>query len=74
MNFTLRHQLTHLDRTIVELLNERARLCEQLERVQVQREACVDDLLGRSRGPFPAEALRETFAAIDRGCGVGEVR
>ncbi len=74
MNFTLRHQLTHLDRTIVELLNERARLCEQLEPVQVQREACVDDLLRRSQGPFPADALRETFEAIDRGCGAGEAR
>jgi len=74
MNFTLRHQLTHLDRTLVELLNERARLCAQLEASRVQREACVDDLLRRSRGPFPAEALRETFAAIDRGCGAGGER
>jgi hypothetical protein len=70
MTITLRHQLTQLDRTIVELLNERARLCRDLEPLEVQREACIDDLLRRSGGPFPAEELREAFAAIDRGCGV----
>jgi len=69
MKPTLRHQLTHLDRTIVELLNERARLCLSLELTEPQRAACIDDLLRRSSGPFEAEALREAFAAIERGCG-----
>jgi hypothetical protein len=68
MKPTLRHQLTHLDRTIVELLNERAQLCLHLDSTEAQSAACIDDLLRRSSGPFEAEALREIFAAIERGC------
>ena len=68
MKPTLRHQLTHLDRTIVELLNARAELCLALELTEPQSAACIDDLLRRSSGPFEAEALRDAFEAIERGC------
>jgi len=73
MKPTLRHQLTHLDRTIVELLNERAELCHHLGSPEPQSAACIDDLLRRSSGPFEADALREIFEAIERGCRGGEL-
>ena len=77
MKPTLRHQLTHLDRTIVELLNARAELCHHLDHSlgggELQSAACIDDLLRRSSGPFEADALREIFEAIERGCR-GEAR
>jgi len=68
-----RHHLTILDRTIVQLLNERARLVRaQRPGTPTQDEGdstpFVDDLLRRSAGTFPAPALREAFEAIDRGC------
>ncbi len=72
MNTHLRHHVTHLDRTIVALLNERARLFEQVDSAEAPlRGAHVEDLLQRSTGPFPAEALRDAFEAIDRGCSGG---
>ena len=61
-----RTHLTELDRTIVHLCNERARLVAAAG--EGETGAHVDDLLRRSAGPFPAAALREAFAAIDRGC------
>lgn len=77
MSFASRHQLTALDRALVHLLDERARLTrEWAERDSTQDPtrdpiwgAFVDDLLARSDGDFPAVRLREVFAAVDAGCG-----
>ena len=68
MTPSTRHHLTLLDRTIMQLLNERARLISRNGKSANAAEAHVDDLLQRSAGPFPAGALRDAFAAIDRGC------
>jgi hypothetical protein len=68
MNSSRRHHLTQLDRTIVQLFNERARLLCASTELEETVTAHVDDLLQRSTGPFPAEALRQAFEAIDRGC------
>ena len=62
------HHLTLLDRTLVSLLNERARLVAQDPEIQDSGDAHVNDLLRRSAGPFPAEELRATFTAIREGC------
>lgn len=66
MNPGTQTHLTALDRTIVNLCNERARLIAAAG--DGDSGAHVDDLLRRSPGPFPASALREAFDAIDRGC------
>jgi len=61
-----RHHLSVLDRTILRLLNERARLAQSCAEGELTPH--VEDLLRRSEGPFPAGALREAFAAVERGC------
>lgn len=70
MNLALRHQLTALDRALLALLDERARLaCEAAAAAPgAFPAASVDDLLARSSGDFPAAVLRELFGAVDRGC------
>lgn len=68
MKTGLRHQLAHLDRSLLALLNERARLVAETEPHDETARAAVEDLLRRNAGPFPAEALRDVFAAVDRGC------
>ncbi|MFT7667974.1 MAG: hypothetical protein ACI8X5_000660 [Planctomycetota bacterium] len=68
MNASMRHHLSVLDRTIVHLLNERARLVAGATSDAEFVTAHFDDLARRSAGPFPSEALKDTFAAIDRGC------
>jgi hypothetical protein len=73
MNPSLRQHLTRLDRTLVDLFNERARLFAQAGEEAHRLSANVEDLLARSAGPFPAKPLREAFAALDRGCR-GEAR
>lgn len=64
----MRSHLTLLDRAIVRLLDERARLVRELGGGSVPAVA-VEDLLRRADGDFPAEAMREAFSAIERGCG-----
>lgn len=74
MNASTNHHLTQLDRTLVMLLNERARLIaratpgEGISRGSFPLEAHLQDLLRRSDGPFPAGALREAFRTIHAGC------
>ena len=68
MQPALRHQLAHLDRTLLALLNERARLLATVEAEDPGRFAMVDDLLRRHDGPFSADILGELFACIDAGC------
>jgi len=68
MQPALRHQLAHLDRTLLALLNERARLLAPVSSDDPGRFAMVDDLLRRHDGPFCAETVSKVFAAIDEGC------
>jgi hypothetical protein len=60
-----RHHVAHLDRTLLALLNERARLAAECEDGAPVH---MDDLLRRSDGPLDAQALRAIFAAIEAGC------
>lgn len=66
MNPALRNQLLTLDRALLALLDERARLV--LEIAPAPAAAALDDLLRRHDGPVPAGAVREFFAAVDRAC------
>jgi chorismate mutase len=68
MNPALRTQLLHLDRALLSLLDERARLYSELEPSDPARAATVDELLRRHAGPFPPEAVREIFAAVEQAC------
>ncbi len=68
MKQALRHHLTHLDRTLISLFNERARLFAAAGREAEELQAHLDDLLARSPGPFPAREAEQLFAALDRGC------
>ncbi len=68
MKPSIRHHLTELDRTLIELMNERARLFASAQGEAMSLTANVDDLLRRSGGPFPAAPLRAAFAALDDGC------
>jgi len=65
VNPAIRNQLKHLDRSLLALLNERARLLRGLDATETR--AAIDDLLRRSSGYFPPEHLRDVFLAIDRG-------
>ena len=65
MNLTLRNHLTALDRTLLQLLNERARLVNEIAEDGTVAQAAIEDLLARSSGDFPAEHLRAVFAALD---------
>lgn len=68
MKSQIRHQRIELDRTIVALLNERARMVAEDPAGADDEGARVDDLLRRSTGPFPASALRSVFRSIEEGC------
>lgn len=66
MNPSQRHQLLQLDRAVLALLDERARLVG--ETGPAAAEPAVDDLLRRHGGPFPAARVREVFAVVERAC------
>lgn len=68
MNASTQHHLSQLDRTIVSLLNERARLVASDPSADANPDAHLLDLQRRSSGPFPADALRQTFESIQAGC------
>jgi len=68
MNPALRRQLRDLDRALLALLDERARLLAVVAADDPGRAAGVEDLLRRHDGPFPARAIEDVFGAIDRGC------
>ncbi|MFT5049236.1 MAG: hypothetical protein ACI8QZ_000626 [Chlamydiales bacterium] len=73
MRNNLRDQLARLDRAILALFNERARLVAEGD--ESLANASIEDLLRRSEGPFGADALREAFRWIDAGCSTeGEGR
>ncbi len=63
-----RHQLLILDRALLALLNERARLLAGVPAGEPLRAAAADDLLRRHEGPFAVEPLRRIFALLDEGC------
>ena len=69
MKPSTRNQLANLDRAILALLQERARLLADEDAADPDRLACVEDLLRRAEGPFDAAAFQEVFDAVDRGCG-----
>jgi chorismate mutase len=64
----IRHQLAHLDRTLLALVNERARLLEEVAPEDGERRAAIDDLLRRNSGPLLAVGTRRLFAALDEAC------
>ena len=67
----MRAHLSHLDRAIARLLDERARLVREMSRDGVTESVTdpfADDLLRRAEGDFPAAELREVFDAVTRGC------
>jgi chorismate mutase len=68
MNPALRHQLAHLDRALLALLDERARLLAAVPADDPGRAAAVEDLLRRHAGGFDPARLAELFAVVDRGC------
>jgi hypothetical protein len=68
MQPALRHQLAHLDRTLLALMNERARLLASVSADDPGRFAMVEDLMRRHAGPFCSTTLSKVFAAIDEGC------
>jgi chorismate mutase len=68
MNPALRNQLRHLDRAILALLDERARLLANVAHEDALRASAVDDMLRRHSGPLAADAVRDVFAAVDRAC------
>lgn len=68
MQPALRKQLAHLDRALMAMLNERARLLASVPLEDVGRKAATSDLLRRHEGPFHAAILCEVFELIDAGC------
>lgn len=70
----VRHELVMIDRALVRLMDERARLMRALgdEAGDARaREAARDDLLRRSSGAFPAEHLTRVLDALDAGVQEG---
>ena len=63
-----RHQLLLLDRAILALLNERARLLTGIPPGDPLRAPAAEDLLRRHAGPFAVEPLRQVLALLDEGC------
>ncbi len=67
----MRAHLSHLDRAIARMLDERARLVREMSRDGAPESVIdpfADDLLRRVEGDFPAAELREVFEAVTRGC------
>ncbi|MBC8405733.1 MAG: hypothetical protein H8E15_10930 [Planctomycetes bacterium] len=68
MQPALRNQLAHLDRALMAMLNERARLLASVPLDDSGRSAATSDLLRRHDGPFHAQKLKLVFELIDAGC------
>lgn len=60
-----RNHLSFLDRALLNLLEERARLAREATGTAC---ANLEDLLARATGDFPAARLREVLAAVESGC------
>lgn len=68
MHPALRHQLSALDRALLALVNERARLLQGVAADDPGRAPALDDLQRRHVGPFRAECLAPLFRAVECGC------
>lgn len=66
MNANLRFQLNQLDRALLGLVEERARLAAQFDGPAPR--AAVDDLLRRHDGALAPHAVRALFASVDSAC------
>ena len=67
----MRAHLSHLDRAIARMLDERARLVAEMSKdgaTSVVADPFPEDVLRRAKGDFPADELREVFDAVTRGC------
>lgn len=67
----MRAHLSHLDRAIARLLDERARLVVEMTKDGASGAVCepfTDDVLRRAEGDFPAGELKDVFEAVARGC------
>ena len=62
------HQLRALDRAILDLVDERLRLLQEVESRAPAGATALEDLLRRHTGGFPSEGVRELFGVIDRHC------
>lgn len=63
-----RTHLTTLDRALLRLLDERARLCAEADGAAPCAPS-VDDLLRRADGDFDPGVLEELFDLVHRGSG-----
>ena len=70
MNPSLRHQLTLLDRALLAMLEERARLAAEVGDGSAC-EPAFDDLSRRASGDLPSAAIDEVFRAVQKGCAAG---
>jgi hypothetical protein len=68
MNPSLRAQLRDLDRALLALLDERARLLSDVEAGDPGRAAAIEDMQRRHDGPFSAAGIVSVFRAIDAHC------
>lgn len=66
-----RNHLSFLDRALLNLLEERARLARE---AGSSGPANLEDLCARATGDFPADALREVMAAVESGCAAAVAR
>jgi len=74
----LRERLDAINHALLNLLNERARLVQQVREVKVRhgvemyspgRESeMIEDLVAANQGPFPEETIRTLFREIFRAC------
>ncbi len=71
---TYRSQIDLLDRRLLDLLNERTAIVEQIGRVKQERQLAVYEpkredqvyanILAHNRGPLPPEAVKRIFERI----------
>ena len=71
MNPAQRNQLLELDRALLSLCDERARMLRDFgveAPADPRGDPALDDLLRRHDGPIPADGVRSFFAAVDAAC------
>jgi hypothetical protein len=68
MNPSQRHQLRTLDRALLALVDERARLLSEVPADDPGRCTSIDDLLRRGTGPLEPDSVRAMFALLDLHC------
>ena len=66
-----RNHLSFLDRALLNLLGERARLARE---AGGPGPANLEDLCARAPGDSPPHALREVMAAVEQGCAAAVAR